>query len=59
MAGAKENPVAYLQRMAAYWEYHQTPRTKFLHPTYKTDEEKRIARNALAVKRRKAAKVAT
>lgn len=59
MAGAKENPVEYLQRMAAYWEYHSVPRTKYLHPTHKTPEEKRLARNALAVKRRKAAKVAT
>lgn len=56
MAGQHENAVDYLKAMAAYWEYHQTPRTKYLHPTYKTEEEKRLARNAAARKKRAAKK---
>jgi hypothetical protein len=31
---------------------HSTPQHDLYHPTFKTDEEKRVARNAAARKRR-------
>lgn len=52
MAGQKEDPVKFLAALAAYWEHYSTPRTRYLHPTHKTEEEKRLARNTAARKRR-------
>ncbi len=57
MAGQHENGVEYLKAMAAYWEHHSTPRTKYLHPTFRTEEEKRLERNEAARKKRAKAKV--
>lgn len=51
--------VAFLNFMAgahAYIVKHATPQTRMLHPTYKTEEEKRLARNAKARKVRAATK---
>lgn len=56
MAGASADPVTFLENLAEYWRKHSVPQTMYLHPAHKTDEEKRIARNAAAVKRRAAAK---
>lgn len=56
MAGASADAVKFLENLAAYWKKHSVPQTAYLHPTHKTDEEKRLARNAAAVKRRAAAK---
>jgi hypothetical protein len=55
MAGQRKTPVEFLKALAAYWEKHDTPQTRFLHPTYKTNEEK-VAAIKLAAKRRYAAK---
>ena len=49
---------AFLAGTAAYLGNHITDRTGLLHPTHKTEEEKRVARNAKARKTR-AAKKAT
>ena len=35
----------WLERLLKYYTYHETNRTGLLHPTHKTDEEKRIERN--------------
>jgi hypothetical protein len=43
---------AWAQGMPAYLQQHRMNRTGLLHPTFKTDDEKRVRRNKLAVKRR-------
>lgn len=52
MAGAKEDPVKFLHNLLKYWELHKTPQTIYRHPTYRTEEEKRLERNAKAAARR-------
>jgi hypothetical protein len=42
----------YLGRIILYWLEHETDRTGLLHPLHKTDDEKRLARNAKAKKAR-------
>jgi DNA-binding sugar fermentation-stimulating protein len=51
--GVKSLP-AFLGGASAYISSHRENRTGLLHPTHKTDEEKRLARNAKARKRRAA-----
>lgn len=48
----------FLKRLAAYWEEHDhaTPEHGLLHPTHKTEDEKRLRRNAAARTRRAALK---
>lgn len=43
---------AFLSGVAAYLQRHTTDQTGLLHPTYKTEDEKRLARNARARKAR-------
>lgn len=50
--GGKEGCVQWLLNLAAYWKHHETPRFNFLHPTHLTDDEKRIATNLKAKKKR-------
>lgn len=47
--GVKNMP-AFLHGAAGYIQRHATNITGLIHPTYKTTDEKRIARNAKAVK---------
>ena len=49
--GVKSLP-AFLGGASAYLSSHRENRTGLLHPTHKTADEKRIARNAKARKRR-------
>lgn len=44
----------FLQRISAYWEEHDdaVPEHGLIHPSHKTEEEKRILRNARARERR-------
>lgn len=43
----------FVKSIVAYWEYHaQNPRAE-IHPSHRTPEEKRIARNKKARERRK------
>lgn len=46
----------YLMNIPAYLESGKQGGTGILHPTHKTEEEKRLKRNATAVKRRAATK---
>lgn len=46
----------FLHGAARYLLLHTTNVTGLLHPTHKTEDEKRLARNAAAKKRRAAAK---
>jgi len=46
----------WLKRLLEYYEHHETPRTGLLHPTHRTEDEKRLRRNAQARKRRAAKK---
>lgn len=38
----------YLIGLGKYLELHKTPKYNFLHPTHKTETEKRLAKNAKA-----------
>ena len=49
--GVKSLP-AFLHGAAEYLQRHRTNITGLIHPTHKTEDEKRIARNKLAVRRR-------
>lgn len=42
------NLAAFLAGTAAYLQKHQTNRTGYLHPTFKTEEQKRERRNTKA-----------
>lgn len=53
--GVKNMP-AFLHGAAGYLQRHATNITGLLHPTHYTDEEKRLKRNKLAVKKRAAAR---
>lgn len=43
---------AFLHGAATYLQEHRTPRSNFIHPTYRTPDEKRLRRNAKARARR-------
>jgi hypothetical protein len=47
---------AFLNNAAEYLARHEFPQTKFLHPTFLTEDEKRLKRNAKARTKRAAAK---
>jgi hypothetical protein len=44
---------AFLQSILAYWDYWQKNPRSEIHPSHKTDEEKRLRRNKKARQRRK------
>lgn len=46
----------WLERLLAYYHQHETSPSGVWHPTYKTTDEKRLARNAKARKARAKAK---
>lgn len=48
--------LAFLQNAGAYLMRHKEPQTPWLHPTFKTEEEKRLLKNSRARKARAAAK---
>lgn len=50
------NVHAFTNGVASYLMAHAFPATELLHPTHKTPDEKRVARNAKARKTRAAAK---
>lgn len=50
---------AFLHGAAAYLQHHSTNVTGLIHPLHKTDEEKRLSRNARARKARAAKKKGT
>jgi hypothetical protein len=47
-----QNLGAFLHGASGYLQRHETDQTGLLHPTHKTDEDKRVRRNKLAAKRR-------
>ncbi len=51
------SPYEYLIGLGKYLEHHSSPKVNLVHPTHKTEEQKRIHRNAkarLARQRKKA-----
>ena len=50
-------PKDFLGQVILYWIKHETDQTGLYHPLYRNSDEKRIATNAKARKRRAAAKV--
>lgn len=54
--GKDVDPILFLRQVAAYLEFHQAHPSGVKHSTYRTDEEKRLARNKKARTRRAAKK---
>ena len=55
----KLTELEWLRNLVAYWERHEEPQHGgILHPTHKTEDEKRLKRNAAARKKRAALKKA-
>ena len=48
----------WLGKLLDYWNFHAIPQTPFIHPNHKTDDQKRIARNKKARRKRAANKAA-
>ncbi len=42
----------WLKTLVAYWEKHATPQTTYIHPDHKSEDDKRLARNAKERKKR-------
>ena len=47
-----QNLAAFCNGVASYLQKHATDQTGYLHPTFKTDDEKRLLRNSRARKTR-------
>lgn len=54
--GLKGQEPLFLERILQYWKRHEEDQHGMMHPVHKTDEQKRLARNAKARKKRAAAK---
>lgn len=50
-------PADFVVQLGKYLEHHKVPRVHYIHPTHKSEQEKRLERNAKARKRRAANKV--
>lgn len=48
----------WLERLLNYWRKHAEPQTVYIHPDHKSEEEKRLERNAKERKKRASAKAA-
>jgi len=46
--GGLEKWEQWLRNMLAYLSIHKIPKTNFIHPTFMTDDEKRLKRNKTA-----------
>lgn len=57
--GGTTGHVQWLLNLATYLMLHSTPQFHFIHPTHKTDDEKRIATNLKAKKKRAKVKALT
>lgn len=55
-SATKGGMVEWLLNLAQYWKHHAENPSKYIYPTHKTEDEKRLARNAKARKTRAAAK---
>lgn len=51
-AMGSSNRIKWLAALLTYWKLHEEPQVPWLHPTHKTEEEKRLARNKQARERR-------
>ncbi len=49
----ERTPFDYLNTILGYWTIHNSEPNKLIHPKHKTTNEKRLARNAKARKKRK------
>lgn len=56
MAKRQLTCIEWLENLLKYWKHHQISRHHLLHHTFKTEDEKRLQRNARARARRAAAK---
>ena len=54
--GGTEKSLDWLIKMVRYLHLHRTPQTDLIHPTHKTEDQKREVRNAKARKARAAKK---
>jgi hypothetical protein len=46
----------WLRKLVEYWAKHETPQTVYIHPEHKSEDDKRLERNAKERRRRAAAK---
>ncbi len=46
----------WLERLVGYWKHHLEPKTNYIHPDHKSEDDKRLARNAKERKKRAEAK---
>lgn len=58
IVGSMQDPLAIAKALRALAEYLEREPSNYLYPTYKTDEEKRLAANAKARKQRAVRKAA-
>ena len=56
--GLNGNPEEFLKNILDYWKKHRDTPRPYMHPTHKTESEKRAAKNAKARAKRAAAKKA-
>lgn len=47
----------FIERLLNYWKLHRSPQTEWIHPTHKTEDEKRLLRNKKAREARARKKV--
>ena len=40
--------IQWLENLLSYWRLHEKAQTPYIHPTHKSDDEKRLARNKKA-----------
>tara|TARA_R110000765_G_scaffold93086_2_gene175469 strand:+ start:516 stop:689 length:174 start_codon:yes stop_codon:yes gene_type:complete len=46
----------WTQKLVDYWLLHSEPQTVYIHPDHKSDDDKRLAKNAAERKKRAQAK---
>lgn len=50
--------VEWVEKLVAYWKLHTSPQTAYIHPDHKSEDDKRLARNAKERQKRAKAKAA-
>lgn len=51
-SATKDGMVEWLENLAAYWRHHAENPSKYIYPTHKTEDEKRLERNKKARQKR-------
>lgn len=51
-AATKDGMINWLTNLARYWEHHDENPSKYIYPSHKTEDEKRLERNKKAREKR-------